>query len=132
MINHLFHRKSYELLFSIYAKMIRTEIIIIFVDRIQTMNIVHSLKRTIQLYRMDGAESLQTIFENQENYDPTDFMLIPVAFSTDHTQKYFGHVCGLTIYKRENNFVVLKVDKEQSYRTGSVSYVKVLLKRQEH
>lgn len=52
-------------------------------------------------------------------------MLIPVAFSTDHAQKYFGHVCGLTIYKRENNFVVLKVDKEQSYRTGAVSYVKV-------
>ena len=117
--------ESYELLFSIYAKMIRTNYNNFFVDRIQTMNIVHSLKRTIQLYRMDGAESLQTIFEKLKNYDPTDFMLIPVAFSTDHTQKYFGHVCGLTIYKRENNFVVLKVDKEQSYRTGSVSYVKV-------
>ncbi|WP_146095553.1 hypothetical protein [Enterococcus mundtii] len=117
--------ESYELLFSIYAKMIRTDYNNFFVDRIQTMNIVHSLKRTIQLYRMDGAESLQTIFEKLKNYDPTDFMLIPVAFSTDHTQKYFGHVCGLTIYKRENNFVVLKVDKEQSYRTGSVSYVKV-------
>lgn len=117
--------ESYELLFSIYAKMIKTDYNNFFVDRIQTMNIVHSLNRTIQLYRMDSAGSLQTIFEKLKNYDPTDFMLIPVAFSTDHPQKYFGHVCGLTIYKKENNFIVMKVDKEQSYRTGAVSYVKV-------
>lgn len=121
--------ENYELLFSTYIKMIQKDQDGFFIDPMHKSRIIHSLRRTIQLYSLAQETSLQTILENLRNNDPTDFMLIPIGFSVKEPQGYFKHICGLTIYKKEEQFFVMKIDKEQLEEKDPVSYVKVPLEK---
>lgn len=116
--------ENYALLFSTYIKMIKNDKDAFFIDKKRQLSIIHSLERTIALYRFDRMENLKIVLENLRNNDPTDFMLFPTSYSTlaaDQT----GHVCGLTVYKKDDQFLVMQVDKKKEIGAGAVSYVKI-------
>ncbi|WP_375152558.1 hypothetical protein, partial [Enterococcus mundtii] len=58
------------------------------------------------------------------NNDSTDFLLIPACFKMLDPVRN-GHISGLIVYKRENEFMVMQVDKEETLKTGALSYVKI-------
>ncbi|OJG78108.1 hypothetical protein RV14_GL001257 [Enterococcus ratti] len=47
--------------------------------------------------------------------EPTNFMIFPCAFLVEFSKSDFensiAHMIGLIVYKKNNNFVVMKVDK---------------------
>lgn len=123
-----FPSEFYELLFSTYIKMIENDPNHFFIDPIRRPKIIQSLERTLELYKLEEVGSLQTIFENLKNNDPTDFMLFPACYSLLNPAQR-RHVSGLTVYKRDNQYVVIQVDKEEHLREGSVSYVHIPLEK---
>ena len=117
----------YDLLFSTYIKMIKNDQEDFFIDKQRQPNIIQSLQRTIEIYKRTNIEDLHNIFLNLKNNDPTDFLLCPAYFHM-LDPKEGGHICGLTIYKRDNELIIMQVDKESFFESGAVSYVKVPLK----
>ncbi|PTO38299.1 hypothetical protein C6P52_09485 [Enterococcus mundtii] len=119
--------RIYDLLFSTYIKMIKNDQEAFFIDRQRQPNIIQSLQRTLEIYKLTNLEDLHNIFGNLRNNDPTDFVLFPAYFHM-LDPKEGGHICGLTIYKRDNELIIMQVDKESFYESGAVSYVKAPLK----
>lgn len=117
----------YDLLFSTYIKMIKNDQENFFIDKQRQPHIIQSLQRTIEIYKLTNIEDLHNIFGNLRNNDPTDFVLFPAYFHM-LDPKEGGHICGLTIYKRDNEFMIMQVDKESFFESGAVSYVKAPLK----
>lgn len=117
----------YDLLFSTYIKMIKNDQEDFFIDKQRQPNIIQSLQRTIEIYKGTNIEDLHNIFLNLRNNDPTNFVLCPAYFHM-LDPKEGGHICGLTIYKRDNELIIMQVDKESFFESGAVSYVKVPLK----
>lgn len=117
----------YDLLFSTYIKMIKNDQEDFFIDKQRQPHIIQSLQRTIEIYKLTNIEDLHNIFGNLRNNDPTDFVLFPAYFHM-LDPKEGGHICGLTIYKRDNEFMIMQVDKESFFESGAVSYVKAPLK----
>lgn len=128
--NDFFIPENYQVLFSIYIKMIENDPDSFFIDKKRRPQIIHSLKRTIELNQLEQQEALYRILSDLRNNDPTDFLLFPACFYM-LDPKDFGHICGLTIFKRDNRFVVMQVDKEQFYKVGAVSYVEIPLNKME-
>ncbi|MBO1298708.1 MULTISPECIES: hypothetical protein [unclassified Enterococcus] len=123
--NGHFFPGMYKLLIPTYIKMLENDQDSFFIDKKRKSNIVQSLKRTTEVYELKKVKYLQNMFEKLRNNDPTDFVLLPTRFQLLDPKKS-GHAIGLVVYKRDNEFVVLQVDKEQFFGRGAVSYVKVL------
>ncbi|WP_206853793.1 hypothetical protein [Candidatus Enterococcus mangumiae] len=116
--------ENYELLFSTYIKMIENDQDDFFIDKKRQPKIIRSLERTIDLYRLGQPNDLKIVLENLRNNDPTDFLLFPTSYFFPDPDE-LGYVCGLTVYKRGGQFVVMQVDKEKVIGAGSVSYVQL-------
>ncbi|STD27117.1 hypothetical protein [Enterococcus mundtii] len=116
--------ENYILLFSTYIKMLKNDKDGFFIDKKRQLSIIQSVERTIALYRFDRMEKLKIVLENLRNNDPTDFMLFPTSYSTLASDQA-GHVCGLTVYKKDDQFLVMQVDKKKEIGAGAVSYVMV-------
>lgn len=114
----------YELLFSTYIKMIETDKDGFFIDEKRQANIIASLNQSNELNQLKQANSIQSMLEKLRNNDSTDFLLIPACFKTLDPVRN-GHISGLIVYKRENEFMVMQVDKEETLKTGALSYVKI-------
>ncbi|MDB7102039.1 hypothetical protein [Enterococcus mundtii] len=65
------------------------------------------------------------IFEKLRNDDPTDFMLIPSSFYPGEYGAVSPHICGLTVYKKNDSFIIMKVDKEKNFDDHTVSYFEI-------
>lgn len=124
-INHFGLNKDYQLLFSTYIQMIHEDQDEFFIKQGQKENIIESLKRTKDFYDFEKKEQVQMIFEKLRNNDPTDFMLIPSSFYPGEYGEVSPHTCGLTVYKKNNSFVVMKVDKERGFDNQAVSYFEI-------
>ncbi|MGG5337517.1 hypothetical protein IGJ48_000181 [Enterococcus pernyi] len=124
-INHFGLNKDYQLLFSTYIQMIHEDQDEFFIKQSQKENIIESLKRTKDFYDFEKKEQVQMIFEKLRNNDPTDFMLIPSSFYPGEYGKVSPHACGLTVYKKNDSFVVMKVDKEKRFDDHTVSYFEI-------
>lgn len=123
--NHFGLNKDYQLLFSTYIQMIHDDPDEFFIEKGQKENIIESLKRTKDFYDFEKKEQVQMIFEKLRNNDPTDFMLIPSSFYPGEFGEVSPHTCGLTVYKKNNSFVVMKVDKERGFDDQTVSYFEI-------
>ena len=117
----------YQLLFSTYIKMIENDQDSFFIEEERKEKIIQSLERTKAFYDFESKEQLQTIFETMSNDDPTDFMLFPSEFSSSGYKESDAHICGLTVYKKNEEFLVMKVDKSQSFDGKTASYFVVPL-----
>lgn len=124
-INHFGLNKDYQLLFSTYIQMIHEDQDEFFIKQSQKENISESLKRTKDFYDFEKKEQVQMIFEKLRNNDPTDFMLIPSSFYPGEYGEVSPHACGLTVYKKNDSFVVMKVDKEKEFDDHTVSYFEI-------
>lgn len=124
-INHFGLNKDYQLLFSTYIQMIHEDQDEFFIEKGKKENIIESLKRTKDFYDFEKKEQVQMIFEKLRNNDPTDFMLIPSSFYPGEYGEVSPHTCGLTVYKKNDSFVVVKVDKEKRFDDQTVSYFEI-------
>lgn len=122
--------QNYELLISIYIKMLKHDSDHFFIDKNRQPKIIQSLSRLLELYQLDQPKKLEVMLENLRNNDPTDFLLFPVNYFMLNPEQR-GHVCGLTIYKKDEQFVVIQVDKSELIGAGAVSYVRLPLKKAE-
>lgn len=124
-INNFGLNKDYQLLFSTYIQMIRDDQDDFFIEKRQKENIIESLNRTIDFYDFEKIEQVQMILEKLRNNDPTDFILIPSSFYPGEYGEISSHTCGLTVYKKNNSFVIMKVDKEKGFDDQTVSYFEI-------
>lgn len=124
-INHFGLNKDYQLLFSTYIQMIREDQDNFFIEKERKENIMESLKRTKDFYDFEKKEQVQMIFEKLRNDDPTDFMLIPSSFYPGEYGAVSPHTCGLTVYKKNDSFIIMKVDKEKNFDDHTVSYFEI-------
>lgn len=124
-INHFGLNKDYQLLFSTYIQMIREDQDNFFIEKERKENIMESLKRTKDFYDFEKKEQVQMIFEKLRNDDPTDFMLIPSSFYPGEYGAVSPHICGLTVYKKNDSFIIMKVDKEKNFDDHTVSYFEI-------
>ncbi|THE16273.1 hypothetical protein E1H99_00365 [Enterococcus hirae] len=115
---------GYQLLFSTYIKMIENDQDHFFIEAERKEKIIQSLERTKAFYDFKHKEQLQSIFEKMTNDDPTDFMLFPITF-LNGISKTKIHLCGFTVYKKNEEFIVMKVDKEQKLANKTISYYKI-------
>ncbi|THE16268.1 hypothetical protein E1H99_00340 [Enterococcus hirae] len=122
--------KCYQLLFSTYIKMIENDRNDFFIEKDRKEKIIQSLERTKAFYDFVNIEQLQSVFEKMTNDDPTDFMLFPIAFLTS-LDKTKSHLCGFTVYKKNEDFLVMKVDKDRSFDNKNVTYFKIPSKNTE-
>ncbi|THE16278.1 hypothetical protein E1H99_00390 [Enterococcus hirae] len=111
----------YQLLFSTYTKMIDSDQNDFFIEKKRKAKIIQSLERTKTFYDFEKKEQLQTVFEKLVNDDPSDFFLFPAIMQVEKNKKVVKHFVGLTVYKKKNHFVVMKVDKESYYDHAQVS-----------
>ncbi|THE16271.1 hypothetical protein E1H99_00355 [Enterococcus hirae] len=121
---HFKKKEFYQLLFSTYIKMIESDQDHFFIEEKRKERIIHSLERTKAFYDFEDKGQLQAVFETMINDDPSDFMLFPTAFLTK-VDKKIGHMCGFTVYKRNEDFIVMKVDKQKSFDNKNVTYFKI-------
>ena len=121
--------ECYHLLFSTYIKMIENDQDNFFIEAERKEKIIQSLERTKAFYGFESKEQLQTIFETMSDNDPTDFMLFPSEFSSNEDKESDAHICGLTVYKKNEEFLVMKVDKLKSFDGKTVSCFVVPLTR---
>lgn len=68
---------------------------------------ISSLKRTIAFYDASDPRELQQIIMNMKKNDSTEFMVLPAYV----TRKSMDHVFGLILYRKEDQFMVIMVDK---------------------
>ncbi|THE16279.1 hypothetical protein E1H99_00395 [Enterococcus hirae] len=115
---------GYQLLFSTYIKMIESDQNDFFIEKKRKEKIIQSLERTKIFYQFGNKESLQSVFEKMSNNDPTDFMLFPSEVFLNN-EGNFSHFCGLTVYKKNEKFLVMRVDKERCFDKNNVSYFKI-------
>ncbi|THE16276.1 hypothetical protein E1H99_00380 [Enterococcus hirae] len=115
---------GYKLLFSTYIKMIENDQDNFFIEKERKERIIYSLERTKAFYDFKHKEQLQAVLEKMTNDDPTDFVLFPSGFSTS-LDKMECHMCGLTVYKKNEDFIVMKVDKERSFDRKNVTFFKI-------
>lgn len=123
-INHFGLNKDYQL-FATYIQMICDDQDDFFIEKRQKENIIESLNRTIDFYDFEKIEQVQMILEKLRNNDPTDFILIPSSFYPGEYGEISSHTCGLTVYKKNNSFVIMKVDKEKEFDDHTVSYFEI-------
>lgn len=116
--------ENHNLLLSIYIKMLKDDHDQFFIDTNRQTNIIQSLNRTVERYNHEKPENLKVMLENLRNNDPTDFLFFPANYFA-FDSKYTGYVCGLTVYKKDDAFLILKVDKERENTSKGVSYVEL-------
>ncbi|THE16269.1 hypothetical protein E1H99_00345 [Enterococcus hirae] len=108
-------KEGYQLLFSTYIKMIENDQNNFFIEEERKARIIQSLERIKAFYDFEKKEQLQTVFEKMDNDDPTDFMLFLSEISSRENDTDMIRLCGFTVYKKNENFLVMKVDKERSF-----------------
>ncbi|THE16267.1 hypothetical protein E1H99_00335 [Enterococcus hirae] len=118
-------KEEYQLLFSTYIKMIRNDQDSFFIGEERKAKIIQSLKRTKAFYQFKKKKQLQAVFEKLKNDDPTDFMLFPTTVSSSRDNENSVHLCGFTVYKKNEHFLVMKVDKERSFDNEIVTCFKI-------
>ncbi|MBO0460530.1 MULTISPECIES: hypothetical protein [unclassified Enterococcus] len=114
-----------RLLFSTYIKMIESDQDEFFIEKDHKHKIINSLKNTLSVYDSQESESIKNMFEKLKNNDPTDFVLVPVFFFPGDYRKELAHVCGFTVYKKDEQFIVLKVDKQRLFDGYTASYFEI-------
>ncbi|WP_206854425.1 hypothetical protein [Candidatus Enterococcus mangumiae] len=117
-----------QLLLSTYIKMIESDQDNFFTEKEQKQKIITSLKHSLEFSRLETSESIQNRFEQLRNNDSTDFLLFSVSFFPGDYRQVNGHVCGVAVYKKDENFVVLKVDKLRYFDGEAVSYFEIPIK----
>ncbi|OTP10964.1 hypothetical protein A5844_001098 [Enterococcus sp. 10A9_DIV0425] len=117
-------KEGYQLLFSTYIKMIENDQEDFFIEKERKKKIIQSLERTKAFYDFENKKQLQEIFKKMTKDDPADFMLFPTTFLTN-LDKMESHIYGLTVYRKNKDFIVMKVDKSKSFDGQNVSYFKI-------
>lgn len=121
----VFDIRSNRLLLSTYIKMIERDQDSFFIEKEQKHKIIQSLENSLAVYDFHESESIQKMLEKLNNNDPTDFVLLPIFFLPGDYRKMIGHVCGLTVYKKNEEFIVLKVDKQRLFDGYTASYFEI-------
>jgi hypothetical protein len=118
--------EAYQLLFSIYVEMIKNDNNHFFVEKGKKESIIFSLERTINFYNFKDMHTPHGYLDRMKTDDPTDFTIFPCKFMAKVDG--FGkpnlstHLSGLIIYKKENHFIVMKVDKKSDHQ---LSYLEI-------
>lgn len=121
----VFNIRNNRLLLSTYIKMIERDQDSFFIEKEQKHKIIHSLKNSLNVYDFHESESIQKMLEKLNNNDPTDFVLLPIFFIPGDYRNTLGHVCGFTVYKKNEEFIVLKVDKQRLFDGYTASYFEI-------
>ena len=118
--------EAYQLLFSIYVEMIKNDKDHFFVEKGKKESIILSLERTINFYNFKDMHTPHGYLDRMKTDDPTDFAIFPCKFmaKVDGFCKpnLSTHLSGLIIYKKENHFIVMKVDKQSDHQ---LSYLEI-------
>ncbi|THE16272.1 hypothetical protein E1H99_00360 [Enterococcus hirae] len=117
--------EGYPLLFSTYIEMIKNDSDDFFIKKEQKGKIIESLERTRAFYDFEHKEQLQSIFEKITNNDPTDFMIFPSEVFLKGDEGTYSQFCGLTVYRKNEDFLVMRVDKAKCFDKNTVSYFKI-------
>lgn len=116
-------KKNYQLLFSKFIRMVEDDKNDFFLKHEKKLPVISSLKRTIAFYDASDPRELQQIIMNMKKNDSTEFMVLPAYV----TRKSMDHVFGLILYRKEDQFMVIMVDKlkhmNDHHFTGTVTMI---------
>lgn len=116
-------KKNYQLLFSKFIRMVEDDKNDFFLKHEKKLTVISSLKRTIAFYDASDPRELQQIIMNMKKNDSTEFMVLPAYV----TRKSMDHVFGLILYRKEDQFMVIMVDKlkhmNDHHFTGTVTMI---------
>ncbi|MBO1298563.1 MULTISPECIES: hypothetical protein [unclassified Enterococcus] len=116
---------GYPLLFSTYIQMLKNDQDEFFTEKENKEKIIRSLERSKSFYQHEKPEQLQEVFEKLGNNDPTDFILIPSKCYLGNEDEAAYHAIGLVVYKKNDEFIVMGVDKANFFNDHDVYYFKV-------
>ncbi|WP_206854428.1 hypothetical protein [Candidatus Enterococcus mangumiae] len=114
---------DYTLLFSTYIQMLKHDQDDFFLEIENRKKVIQSLERTKSFYQFEKKEQLQELFEKMGNNDSTDFMIFPSKCYMDGGRE--AHTIGLTVYKKNDEFIVVGTDKVKFFHEENVFYYKV-------
>ncbi|BAO08254.1 hypothetical protein EMQU_2697 [Enterococcus mundtii QU 25] len=117
--------EKYRLLFSTYKKMIETDVDHFFLEKQKQSKVVESLQRSQDFLTYKNHTLLWEAFGKMRSDDPTDFMLFSVLTNLVEDEHVSPQFFGLIVYKKENKLIVVKVDSEEQFSSGQVSYAKI-------
>ncbi|MZU11596.1 hypothetical protein GUA37_10560, partial [Bifidobacterium longum] len=103
----------YELVFSTYISMIKNDPDEFFTEKGQRARVLESLQRSKEFCSIENRENLKKLLENMRDNDPTDFMIFPIPLKSPISEYMMPQLSTLTIYKREDYFVVTQVENGQ-------------------
>jgi hypothetical protein len=131
---------NYTILFSAYIKMIEQDKEEFFIGSTQKEKIIASLKRSIEFYNFTSPEELTRSLQQMTLNDPTDFMLLPISYfisdlepealpslSSEISEPFtiLGHASGILIYKVDNGYKFVMVDKVRRFGRSQVGFTTV-------
>ncbi|OQO70662.1 hypothetical protein BH747_04465 [Enterococcus villorum] len=99
-----------------------------FIESTQKEKIIVSLKRSIEFYNFTSPEELTRSLQQMTLNDPTDFMLLPISYFVSNLYSEYlpsevletfnpsSHVSGVLIYKMNDNYKFVMIDKVRLFR----------------
>ena len=112
----------YELVFSTYISMIKNDPDEFFTEKEQRVSVLESLQRSKEFCSIENSQNLKKLLENMRNNDPTDFMIFPIPIKNPISEYMQPQLNTLTIYKKEDYFVVTQVENGQQDEPRQLEY----------
>lgn len=100
------------MLLSTYKKMIEQDTDGFFIDENRKEYILSSLTKALDFCNAPSTAASLQILESLKTNDPTSFLIVPLAYPISSSK---GHCSGLIIYKREDCYDVVMVDKAKQF-----------------
>ncbi|MEY8446647.1 hypothetical protein AALA44_10905 [Enterococcus ratti] len=118
------NKQNYSLLFSLYIKMIEKDQQEFFARSADKKQIIHSLEKSKNFYTFTCDKQLLHTLEQLNTNDPSDFVLLPLFYLIGQCTDV-EHVSGILIYKENETYKAILVDKEACISKAQINVVTI-------